>query len=224
MATKTGILTINGIQAIECDSDPSVGGLSALIGSYASATDGSGVFYKSALSDTSWVKLATQVYVDNLKADLIYKINTPISHTGTILPTVIDSYEIVSGTSEANDFMKFSLRQLATNNANSKTLKLWANTSNTIVGATQLGVYTFTTNSGGVFWFKRTMFFKNSLTSQKMINTTISHANDDVSYPNNGDTSLALDFTASVWILIEVTLANATDTFTLNAYMNKIER
>ena len=96
MATKTGILTINGIQAIECDSDPSVGGLSALIGSYASATDGSGVFYKSALSDTSWVKLATQVYVDNLitglnwKKSVLYSTNSGEDLSLTGLTAAID--------------------------------------------------------------------------------------------------------------------------------------
>ena len=57
MATKTGIVTINGIQAIECDSDPSIGGLVAAIGSYASATDGSGIFYKSASSNTAWTQV-----------------------------------------------------------------------------------------------------------------------------------------------------------------------
>lgn len=59
MAIKTGTITIRGIQAIECDTDPSIGGLYASVGSFASATDGSGIFYKSASLDTSWDKVVT---------------------------------------------------------------------------------------------------------------------------------------------------------------------
>lgn len=176
------------------------------------------------LNATSVTKNGVEVATVNDIPSLLHKINTPIAHTGTTTATVIHSYEIPAGSLASNDFLKFSLRHLSTNNANNKTVKIWANTSNTIAGATQLATYTYTTNSGGVFWFRRTMFFQNSLSSQKIINTSISHANDEVSYPNNGDPSLTLNFANSVWILIEVTLANAADTFTLNAYMNKIER
>lgn len=55
MATQTGVITVNGIKIIECDTNPATGlGLSAPIGSLASAKDGSGIFYKNSSSDTAW--------------------------------------------------------------------------------------------------------------------------------------------------------------------------
>jgi len=86
MATKTGIITINGIQAIECDSDPSIGGLVAAIGSYASATDGSGIFYKSASSNTAWTQVimpsTIPTRITNLENN-VYKITYFQIVTGT---------------------------------------------------------------------------------------------------------------------------------------------
>ena len=55
MAVKLGVITINGVLAISCDTDPSTGlGLVAPIGSFASAVDGSGFYYKSGSSNTDW--------------------------------------------------------------------------------------------------------------------------------------------------------------------------
>jgi hypothetical protein len=55
MAQKLGTTTINGVLAISCDVDPSAGiGLVAPIGSFASAVDGSGFYYKSTASNTGW--------------------------------------------------------------------------------------------------------------------------------------------------------------------------
>lgn len=167
---------------------------------------------------------AATTYVDDLKANFINKKNSDTPHTGTTSPTVIHSFEITPGTCQANDVLKFYIRHLSTNNANTKTVKMWANTSNTISGATQLSNYAYTTNSGGVLPFKRSLIFKNSLSSQKIINTTVTHANDEDSYPNNGDATLTLDFNNSVFIFIEITLANAGDTFTMNLFNCKIER
>ncbi len=56
MAVKLGVITINGQLVISCDTDPSINsGLSAPISSMAIALDGSGIFCKCDLSDTSWV-------------------------------------------------------------------------------------------------------------------------------------------------------------------------
>lgn len=55
MAVNLGNITINGILAIKCDTDPSIGiGLVAPVGSFASAIDGSGFFYKSAVGNDAW--------------------------------------------------------------------------------------------------------------------------------------------------------------------------
>lgn len=56
MAVNLGVITINGVLAISCDTDPSIsGGLVAPIGSFASAVDGSGFYYKSTSGNTGWI-------------------------------------------------------------------------------------------------------------------------------------------------------------------------
>jgi hypothetical protein len=55
MAINLGVITINGVLAISCDTDPSIsGGLVAPVGSFASAKDGSGFYYKSTVSNIGW--------------------------------------------------------------------------------------------------------------------------------------------------------------------------
>lgn len=55
MAVNLGTITINGILLINCDSNPSLNvGLVAPKGSISFASDGSGLYYKSGLSNTSW--------------------------------------------------------------------------------------------------------------------------------------------------------------------------
>lgn len=55
MAVDLGMITINGVLAISCDTDPSTsGGLVAPKGSFASSVDGSGFYYKSGSGNTDW--------------------------------------------------------------------------------------------------------------------------------------------------------------------------
>jgi len=65
MAVKLGITTIDKILAISCDTNPSIGvGLIAPVGSFASAVDGSGFYYKSTGSNTGW-SLASNLLLIN---------------------------------------------------------------------------------------------------------------------------------------------------------------
>ena len=55
MANVTGRQTVNGIEILEVDADPSgAGGTVAPLGSLASVSDGSGLFIKDAAGDTAW--------------------------------------------------------------------------------------------------------------------------------------------------------------------------
>lgn len=62
MATQTGVITINGIKIIECDVSPALdGGLVASIGSFASAKNGAGLFYKNNSGNNDWINVAYNV-------------------------------------------------------------------------------------------------------------------------------------------------------------------
>lgn len=58
MANKLGQITINNLLVISTDVSPMDGiGVSAPIGSFGSAADGSGIFYKSGALNTDWINL-----------------------------------------------------------------------------------------------------------------------------------------------------------------------
>lgn len=58
MATKLGQITINNLLVISTDVSPMDEiGVSAPIGSFGSSSDGSGIFYKSGVSNTDWINL-----------------------------------------------------------------------------------------------------------------------------------------------------------------------
>ncbi len=61
MANILGTHTLNGILILKTDTNPALtGGISAPVGSFCSANDGSGVFYKSGALDTDWTGLANR--------------------------------------------------------------------------------------------------------------------------------------------------------------------
>jgi hypothetical protein len=58
MANILGKITVNNILIIITDISPMDGiGISAPIGSFGSASDGSGIFYKSGIANTNWINL-----------------------------------------------------------------------------------------------------------------------------------------------------------------------
>lgn len=67
MANITGTQTLNGILILELDSNPSLLGVVAPIGSFGSATDGSGFFVKAGALSTDW----NEVLQDNTDASTL---------------------------------------------------------------------------------------------------------------------------------------------------------
>lgn len=60
MANKLGQITVNNLLVISTDVSPMDGiGVSAPIGSFGSASNGSGIFYKSGVLNTDWINLAS---------------------------------------------------------------------------------------------------------------------------------------------------------------------
>jgi len=167
---------------------------------------------------------SVQAQLDSKASNCLYKVNTPIAVTGSTVETVAFSYSIAAGTIHANDFIDFLEFGTGTNNANSKTIKIYASETNTITGATQLGLYTTTTNSGGIFTFHRFWVFQNSLSSQKICNSVSALANDLVSQSNSSETTTTINAANNIYIFFTVTLQNASDTYTIRSFKNEIIR
>lgn len=161
----------------------------------------------------------------NTKADnLIYKINTPITHTGTTAETILNPSTFLSGF-QANDFLLIDLNVAAINNANTKVFKMYVNTSHSLAGATQLAIVNLTSNTAGLLHFVRELQFRNSLTSTSLYGTTTAYYNDQIITSNLAPTLLTFDFSVGCYFIITGTLsASAADTLTINSAKLKINR
>jgi hypothetical protein len=149
------------------------------------------------------------------------KNNTNVSLTGTTTETILDSSLITAGTIEANDRIIINVRALPTGVSGNKTLKVYANDSLTLTGATLIATYTFTTTS---VLFVRNIVFKNSVSSQNVITTTSSIASDvQSSFTSGNFSTLSINFATSKYIILSGQLTVGTDTITINdSYLNLV--
>ena len=183
------------------------------------------IIYPS-LTELSYVKgltSAIQTQLDAKAGNLLAKINVNIAHTGTTTETILNSSTPILGFT-ANDFVKFIAKLNATNNANGKTFRIYVNTSHSLSGATLLATLLYAGSAQTGIPFKRTMWFKNSLTAQGIYAVSSSLINDENAVWAGGEQNLTYDFSGTNYIIISGQLANSTDTMTLNHFSAKIER
>lgn len=172
----------------------------------------------TASSTTTYAN--TKALVDGLATKqglLLGKNNVGVSHTGTTSETVLWSVLIPAGTVGSNDILRYIQYHDATNNANNKTIKLYANTVNNLTGSPiQLGTNVVTSNRAGNGVFARAITCLNSTSSQKTVVNNVSISNDETDATNgSSDTTHSINFANDVYILLAVTLATGTDTFNL---------
>lgn len=150
-----------------------------------------------------------------------FKQNVNVTHTGTTANTIVASYLITAGTFQANDFLRFVIQTSQTVNTNVKTLRVYANTSASLTGATLMATRLLTSASGTALG--RDLVFKNSLTSQDISSTTNNHG-DNENNTNVFVTSLTIDFTVNQYFIIAVELTNTTDEVVLRSLRTNILR
>lgn len=142
------------------------------------------------------------------------KNNVNVSLTGTTTETILDSSLITAGTIEANDRIIINVRALPTGVSGNKTLKVYANDSLTLTGATLIATYTFTTTS---VLFVRNIVFKNSVSSQNVITPSASAASDvQSSFTSGNFSTLSINFATNKYIILSGQLSVGTDTITIN--------
>jgi hypothetical protein len=139
----------------------------------------------------------------------LFKQNVTITHTGTLVETIIYSVLIPAGTFQANDFLKWFIQWGATSNANNKTLRTYFNTSVSLVGAIFTGQFLITTNQSNLL--ARQMAFKNSLNAQQILPTSAG-LNSEYSISSTAMSTLAVDFSVDQYFIISAQQAVAGDT------------
>jgi hypothetical protein len=150
-----------------------------------------------------------------------FKQNTTSSLTGTTTEALITSILIPANTFQANDWLRWVTTINATNNANSKVLRFYFNTSAALIGATQVaqrGLSNAVTQS-----VIRNMFFVNSISSQKtLVGTALNVATDEAT--TGTQATLSINFAVDQYFIISGQLAVGTDTITINGITSNINR
>lgn len=228
MATQTGVITINGIKIIECDISPITGiGLSAPIGSIASAKDGSGLFYKQGLIDTAWN------YSGASPINGVYNsYNIDTSVTGVVSETVLTNLKVNGGDMGSNGVLWIESEFAKLGIASGGTVKCYISSvgTNSIgntgvpTSSTLIATQIILTASLCPQRFSRKIVNKNSPSSNYIFTNNQSATNIYSGTSNTNRTLLNTNTDVDFWIVITVTLTNPADTYTVQncqLYINK---
>lgn len=162
----------------------------------------------------------TTININSIGTRMPFKQNINVTHTGTIANTIIASYLIPAGTFQENDLLRFVIQTSQTSNANVKTMRVYANTSISLTGATLLATRLLASAGGMVT--ARDLVFKNSLSSQDIASTTNNFGDNE----NNNVTisQLTVNFAVNQYFIIAFELTNTTDSVILNSLRTNIFR
>ncbi len=154
---------------------------------------------------------------------ILYKNNVSVPLTGTLVEQKMDSFKIDAGTLEANDVLRFTVLTTKTGTGGTYTVRINANTTDDLIGDIQLGLVAAAANNTAYLKFEREMFFKNSLTSQVVMSTSLS-LTIDLQNITNAISTPNVDFTVDQYITVSIILANTGDTATLQAWYVELIR
>lgn len=159
------------------------------------------------------------------KADnLLTKINSTITHTGTTAATIINTSTFLSGL-QPNDFLLFEAQLAAINNANNKRFTIYFNTSHSLVGATLVATYVISSGMQGSTYFTRTLNIGSALNINTVYSPSISINNEKNYHGSVGLTALNYDLTNGVYVMLVATnVSSVSDTLTLYNFKARIER
>lgn len=202
------------------------GGTQNLASVLADGNDGGGKQIKNIADPTASQDAATKIYVDDLVARrLLHMNNVSSSITGTITETVMDSILVPANTLQANDVLNIIAVFTKSGTAGTLSCRVRVNTQANgpvVAGSTQIGLDTGATNS--LFQkFQREMVFKNSLSSEEILNTTLATP-IDLTRATSAISSLSIDFSVAQYIFVTITLTNTGDTGTLRSWYMEIIR
>jgi hypothetical protein len=154
-----------------------------------------------------------------------FKSNTDIVHTGTLAETKVFSQLIPAGTIAANDMIDYVIKFTPGATANTKTIKVYFNTSDSLTGATLFASYGASTISSRYSGLQRKIIFKNSLSSQQILlssQTTVINEDTTVTVASETKTQ---NFAVNQYFIVSVTLTVSTaETVTINSILSKTYR
>lgn len=153
----------------------------------------------------------------------LYMNNVNASVTGTTTETVLDEGCLIpGGTLEANDVLNIVVIHSKSGTAGTHTVRIRINATPVVAGSSMVGL---STGLSTTLWgpFIRSVAFKNSLSSQEVLNNAMNVATDFVN-STSAHTSLSVDFSVDQYIFPTITLANAGDTGTIRNWYIEVIR
>jgi hypothetical protein len=145
---------------------------------------------------------------------IILKSITDVSHTGDTNVTQVYSDLIIAATFSVSSVLNLYAQFRKVGTAGNLAVRLYVNTSNTLVGATQIAQY----NSGiaaNLYYGVARMGLIKSATNTEIYNTTASIISSVIN-SSTAVSSLNIDWTVDQYFLISIQLTNTTDTGTLS--------
>lgn len=171
-----------------------------------------------AADTATYPNLTELSYLKGLKGTpstvFIYRNTTASSITGTATETTLHSFLIPAGTMTSTDRLIIEWLISKTGTAGAYNARIRYNTTDTLVGATQISIANPASNI--LYMKKRRTFTLQSLTSQLCYPTTLSANTDEVAV-NTAMSTISINFNNDVYIFLTVNLGSTGDTVTSEA-------
>jgi hypothetical protein len=183
--------------------------------------------YLSDIQDTQLSKLADGDLLQYFSSTKTWKnipVNTIIKRfytaingatvTGTTALTLSSLQEIPANTFLTGDIVRINSRAIKGSTLGNTTLSIYVNTTNTLVGASLLGIYTANTRSMGI---KRDLYIKNGGSSTEVFPVGTSLSTDDTSTANAPST-VAVNWGVTQYIIFAIQNASTSDSTVVSGF------
>ena len=157
-----------------------------------------------------------------LNLNIIAYNNLSVTHTGNVAQTVVRSFQIPTTEINENSVIEILAQFGSSSGAFTKTLRVYLNTSNTLVGATLIGTQQL---SAAQFYggFRRQIVNKNSINTNRIIPTTTVQVTD-ISNLTVNMANLNWNFSGTTWLIATIQLGGAAASATLENIQVKLSK
>lgn len=160
---------------------------------------------------TEYIKQFVEQYLEetNLSSQNILNSASYVI-TGTTNETITSSTLIPGGTFEQGDVVKALWRCTKSNTNGTTSIKLYVNSTNSLVGATTLANIGFIPATDTFIQQERILFIKNALTDTQTISNGFTDPSDIIT-TSSGASGAAINWSTDKYIILSVQLGSALD-------------
>mgnify|MGYP006921330555 CR=1 FL=1 len=162
------------------------------------------------LSSVDWITFNSKASTSNTPQVLYQDTSNSAAITGNTNNNIAKSFLIPANTVVSGNILELLARSIKTGANNISTLRFHHNTTNSLSGATQIGIMSSAVGTS-LFFGKETIMVVKSSTSTEVVLSSFSTTTDRSNLISNSATSLAMNWTTDVWIIIAIQNASSAD-------------